>query len=80
MHFFTDIIIGFWQTLAADIGCSMLIGLAIATLFSGALPEHFFASYLVGGAGIVAMLVMLAAGIPVYVCATSPITPTCPDG
>lgn len=58
-------------TLPADIGRSMLIGLAIAALISAVVPDDFFASYLAGGGGLVAMLVMLAAGIPVYVCATA---------
>lgn len=58
-------------TLPTDIGRSMLIGIAIAALIATVVPDDFFASYLAGGGGIVAMLVMLAAGIPVYVCATA---------
>ncbi len=58
-------------TLPTDIGRSMLAGLAIAALIAAVVPDDFFASYLAGGDGIIAMLVMLAAGIPVYVCATA---------
>ena len=58
-------------TLPADIGRSMLVGIAIAALISALVPDDFFASYLSVGGGIVAMLVMMAVGIPVYVCATA---------
>jgi len=59
-------------TLPADIGRSMLIGLAIAALISALVPEDFFAETLaVTGGGFIAMLVMMVLGIPVYVCATA---------
>lgn len=58
-------------TLPADIGRAMLIGIAIAALISAMVPDDFFVSYLSAGGGIVAMLVMMAVGIPVYVCATA---------
>lgn len=59
-------------TLPADIGRSMLIGLAIAALISALVPEDFFAGALaVTGGGFIAMLVMMVLGIPVYVCATA---------
>ena len=59
-------------TLPADIGRSMLIGLVIAALISSLVPEDFFAETLaVSGGGIIAMLVMMVLGIPVYVCATA---------
>jgi len=58
-------------TLPGDIGAAMLAGLLIAAFISAAVPEDYFTVYLVGGGGFVAMLVMLAVGIPVYVCATA---------
>ncbi len=56
-------------TLARDIGTHLLIGLVIAGVISALVPGDFFAAYL--GTGIFAMLVLLAGGIPVYVCATA---------
>ncbi|MHC5083827.1 MAG: SO_0444 family Cu/Zn efflux transporter [Planctomycetota bacterium] len=59
-------------TLPTDIGRSMLIGLFIAALISAMVPENYFAdSPLAAGGGIVAMLIMMVLGIPVYVCATA---------
>ena len=59
-------------TLPADIGKSMLIGIFIAALISSLVPDDFFAETLaVKGGGILAMLVMMVLGIPVYVCATA---------
>jgi len=56
-------------TLPADIGKPMLVGLAIAAIISAVVPDDFFADKL--GTGIFAMLVMMALGIPVYVCASA---------
>ena len=56
-------------TLPGDIGKAMLAGLIVASLISAVVPEDFFAPLL--GGGIFAMLVMMALGIPVYVCATA---------
>lgn len=56
-------------TLPRDIGGALLLGLLIAAVLSLALPDDFFAPLL--GTGVVAILVMMAAGIPVYVCATA---------
>jgi len=59
-------------TLPADIGRAMLIGILIAASISAIVPEDFFAGALgVSGGGIIAMLVMMVLGIPVYVCATA---------
>ena len=59
-------------TLPADIGRSMFVGLVIAALISALIPEDFFADALaVTGGGVIAMLVMMVLGIPVYVCATA---------
>lgn len=56
-------------TLPGDIGKAMLAGLVIAAIISAVVPEDFFAPFL--GGGILAMVVMMALGIPVYVCATA---------
>lgn len=47
----------------------MLAGLVIAAFISVFVPDDFFAEKL--GTGISAMLVMMALGIPMYVCATA---------
>jgi len=56
-------------TLPADIGKAMFIGLIIAAAISAVVPDDFFAPFL--GGGILAMVIMMALGIPVYVCATA---------
>lgn len=55
--------------LPRDIGRALLAGLAIAALISALIPPESLAPYL--GGGVVAMLVMMLLGIPVYVCATA---------
>ena len=55
--------------LPRDIGLHLLVGLALAALISVLVPENFFAEHV--KAGPAQMLVMLALGIPVYVCATA---------
>jgi uncharacterized membrane protein YraQ (UPF0718 family) len=57
--------------LPADIGKAMLIGLIIAAIISATIPDDFFAVYLTAGGGLLAMVVMMAIGIPMYVCATA---------
>ncbi|MBI5622742.1 MAG: permease [Elusimicrobia bacterium] len=65
--------------LPRDIGSAMLLGLAIAGLISALLPPQFFHGLLgpISGAlgpawaDFVSMLVMMAVGIPTYVCATA---------
>jgi len=56
-------------TLPRDIGRSMLLGLIIAAVITAVVPEGFLAAKL--GTGILAMVVMMLLGIPVYVCATA---------
>jgi hypothetical protein len=56
-------------TLPRDIGASMLIGLIVAALISATIPQGFFAEKL--GTGILAMVVMMLLGVPIYVCATA---------
>jgi uncharacterized membrane protein YraQ (UPF0718 family) len=55
--------------LPRDIAKAMIIGLIIAAVISAATPQDYFAPLL--GGGIIAMLVMMLLGIPVYVCATA---------
>ena len=55
--------------LPADIGKAMFAGLLVASVISAVVPEDFFAPVL--GGGILAMIVMMILGIPVYVCATA---------
>jgi copper chaperone CopZ len=55
--------------LPEDIGRSMLAGLIIAAVITAIIPPDFFTGVLSGG--IVAMLMMMALGIPMYVCATA---------
>lgn len=57
--------------LPRDIAGPLLIGLLIAGMISVFVPETFFSEFL--GKGIIAMLVMMLMGIPVYVCATASI-------
>jgi hypothetical protein len=56
-------------SLPRDIGKSLLLGLAIAALISMIVPDDFFVGRL--GQGLPAMLVMMAIGIPLYVCASA---------
>jgi uncharacterized membrane protein YraQ (UPF0718 family) len=59
-------------TLPADIGRAMLVGIMIAALISAFVPDDFFATTLSGkSSDLIAMLVMMVLGIPVYVCATA---------
>jgi len=55
----------FWNDLAGY----FFLGLLLAGLITALVPDHFFATYV--GSGLSAMLIMLAAGIPLYVCATA---------
>jgi uncharacterized membrane protein YraQ (UPF0718 family) len=52
-----------------DIGKWLLIGIGIAGIISALIPDGFIEQHLSGG--LIPMLVMLAAGIPLYVCASA---------
>ena len=54
-----------WEDLAAW----FLIGLVLAGLITVLIPPDMFSQYL--GSGLPAMLIMLAVGIPLYICATA---------
>ena len=55
-----------------DIVVNFIIGLAIAAVISIAIPDDFFASSILSNP-IVSMLLMVAIGIPMYICSTSSI-------
>lgn len=56
-------------TLPRDIGKALLAGIIVAGVISAAVPNDYLGGLL--GGGIVSMLIMMAVGIPVYVCATA---------
>jgi len=56
-------------TLPKDIAKPLLIGVAAAGVIAAIVPDDYFAGIL--GGGILAMLVMMLLGLPVYVCATA---------
>lgn len=56
-------------TLPGDIGRALLVGLLISGLIGALVPQNFFADHL--GSGLPAMLVVMAIGIPFYVCSTA---------
>jgi hypothetical protein len=56
-------------TLPKDIGAALLVGIVIAGLMAALLPQNQWQHYV--GGGIVAILIMMAAGVPIYVCATA---------
>jgi len=58
---------GFY-TLPQDIGRALLLGLVVAGAIAAALPHDLATLY---GSGFLGMLVMMAVGIPIYVCATA---------
>lgn len=72
----------FWQKMANgfkyafqdfldDIALQLIVGVVLAGIISFAIPNNFFEQF--GGNGIIGMLVMIAFGIPLYVCATASI-------
>jgi len=56
-------------TLPRDIGVALLVGVLIAGAMAVLVPEGRLAAYIGGGIG--SILLMMAAGVPVYVCATA---------
>ena len=58
-------------TLPKDIAKALLVGIVIAGLISIFVEQDYLAAYL--GGGLLAMLVMMAVGIPIYVCSTASI-------
>jgi hypothetical protein len=72
-HSFSDkIIVGFRYAFTEvwdDLAGWFLIGLLLAGLIMTIIPANFFSQYL--GRGLPAMLLMLAVGLPLYICATA---------
>ncbi len=56
-------------TLPRDIGMALLAGIVIAGAMASLVPEDQLAAYL--GGGTLSILLMMVAGVPVYVCATA---------
>ena len=56
-------------TLPRDIGPALLVGILIAGAMAALVPEDYLRAYV--GGGIVSILILMAAGIPLYVCATA---------
>lgn len=56
-------------TLPGDIGRALLIGIVIAGLLGALIPADFLSRYL--GSGPLSIALMMAVGIPIYVCATA---------
>ncbi|MCF7858422.1 MAG: SO_0444 family Cu/Zn efflux transporter [Candidatus Cloacimonetes bacterium] len=54
-----------------DISLQLIVGIIIAGFISFIIPDNFFADF--GGDGFGGMLLMIAVGIPLYVCATASI-------
>ena len=57
--------------LLQDIAKWLVIGFLLAALISVALPDDFFSSF--QGLGLLELLVILAASVPIYICATGSI-------
>ena len=57
--------------LLQDIAKWLILGFLVAALISVALPDDFFSSF--QGLGLLEILVVLAASVPIYVCATGSI-------
>jgi len=55
--------------LLADIGVWLLIGIVLAGIITYSVPDEFFAGIM--GNNFISYMVMLAVGIPLYICATS---------
>ena len=58
-------------TLPGDIAKELLVGIAIAGAISALVTQNALAAYL--GGGLLSMFVMMAFGIPIYVCSTASI-------
>lgn len=56
-------------TLPRDIGGALLFGVLVAGAIAVAVPDNYWQAYL--GGGIVSILIMMAIGVPIYVCASA---------
>lgn len=58
-------------TLPRDIGAALLVGVLIAGAMAAFIPQDSLKPYI--GGGLLSILLLMAAGVPVYVCATASI-------
>jgi len=58
-------------TLPRDIGLALLVGVLIAGIMTALVPPNDLKSYI--GGGVLSILIMMLAGVPLYVCATASI-------
>jgi uncharacterized protein len=58
-------------TLPRDIGLALLVGVLIAGIMAVLVPRDHLETYI--GGGVLSILIMMAAGVPLYVCATASI-------
>ena len=56
-------------SLPQDIGKPLILGIIVASMISLVIPDDFFVSYF--GLGYMGLIIMMFAGIPIYVCATA---------
>ncbi len=56
-------------TLPRDIGLALLVGILIAGTMAAIVPPDHLVTYI--GGGLMAILLMMMAGVPIYVCATA---------
>jgi len=56
-------------TLPKDIGLALLLGIVIAGVIAALVPQDSLNAYI--GGGLLSILLLMAAGIPIYVCATA---------
>jgi copper chaperone CopZ len=56
-------------TIPRDIGLAMLVGILIAGAIGALVPQDSLAAYI--GGGVLSILLLMAVGLPVYVCATA---------
>ena len=55
--------------LPGDIGFALAIGILIAGLMTVVIPQGFLEAYI--GGGVLSIILMMLAGVPIYVCATA---------
>ena len=56
-------------TLPRDIGLALLVGVVLAGVMAALVPQDHLSAYI--GGGVLSIIVLMAAGVPVYVCATA---------
>lgn len=56
-------------TLPRDIGPALLVGIIIAGALAAFVPQDHLKAYI--GGGVLSILLLMAAGVPIYVCATA---------